>query len=107
MQILEGAVNPDAPQKLAEFIRQFKPSFPVGTLDNNLAMPYSQIPPTTRASVPIMFFIDRNFTVRAQFMGSDKIFNEGDMGTNIRAEIDKIVNEKPPAAGTAKAKKSK
>jgi hypothetical protein len=60
-----------------------------------------------RPTVPIILFIDRTFTIRSQSFGGDPIFNNGDMGTNIRAEINKLLNEKPasPAAKKAPVKK--
>ena len=108
VQFLEAAFNQDAPQKLAEFIQLYKPTFPVGTLDSITVQSYAQISPTTRATVPIIFFIDRNMVIRAEYFGGDKIFNEGDQTKNIRAEIDKLLAEapaKPAAPAKTPAKK--
>ena len=54
--------NPDVcSQKLAEFIKQFGPTFPVGVVDQGFVGPYSQITPDMRPTVPIIFFIDCTF----------------------------------------------
>lgn len=90
VQVLEGAFNAEAPQKIGEFIGQYKPTFPVGVVDPNFVANYAQITPDMRPTVPILFFIDRTGQIRAQFFGSDKIF-EGDQNKNIRAEIDKLL----------------
>ncbi len=95
--MLLAAINPDASLRMGEFIQQFKPNYPVGMADPGVVANFSQFTPDMRPTVPIMFFIDRNFSIRAQFMGSDAIFNNGDMGANIRAEIEKLLNDRSPA----------
>ena len=104
MQVLEGAFNPDARQRLAEFVNRFKPTFPVGTVDAAFVNNYSQITPDMRPQVPIIFFIDRKGMIRAQYFGQDPIFNLGDTSRNIRAEIDKLLAE--PAAPPPQKKPS-
>jgi len=101
VQVLEAAFNPDAPQKLAEFIQKFQPAFPVGTVDGSFVQNYAQITPAMRPTVPIIFFIDRGMNIRAQYFGSDPLF-EGDQNKNIRAEIDKLLADKAPAAAPAR-----
>ncbi len=54
-------------------------------------MNYAQFTPEMRPSVPIIFFIDRNFIIRSQYQGSEEFFESGDQGQKIRAEIDKLL----------------
>ncbi len=70
----------------------------MGVVDPTVVANFAQYTPDMRPSVPIIFFIDRNYNVRSQFMGSEPFFQSGDMTAKIRAEIDKIVAEKPPAS---------
>jgi len=67
---------------------------------------FAQYTPEMRPSVPIIFFIDRNYNIRSQYMGSEPFFETGDQAAKIRAEIDKLVAEKPPA-GAPKASPKK
>ena len=96
--MLEGAFNPDAPQKIDEFIKTFKPTFPVGLVASSFISSYSQITPDMRPTVPILFFIDRGYVIRAQFFGGD--FENVDQGKFIRAELDKLLGE--PSTGAKK-----
>ena len=107
MQVLEGAFNPDAKQKLAEFIRLYKPNFPVGTVDGYFVNNYAQITPQMRPQVPILFFIDRDRMIRAQYFGQDAFFNTGNLAQNIRAELDKLLAQKAPAPSKKAASKKK
>jgi hypothetical protein len=106
VQVIAGAFNPDARQKLAEFIRLYKPTFPVGTVDGYFVNNYAQITPQMRPQVPFLFFIDRDRVIRAQYFGQDAFFNTGNLAQNIRGELDKLVAQKTPApAKKAGAKK--
>lgn len=100
LQVLEAAINPDAPQKIAEFITKFKPAYPAGTIENSVVVNYGQFTPDMRPTVPILFFIDRQGQIRNQFMGSD--LEGGDPNLKIRAEIDKLINAKAAASPAKK-----
>lgn len=106
MKILGGAFNPDAREKLPAFIAQFKPNFPVGLVDQMFVGNYAQLQTLNGRipKVPIMLFIDRAGMIRSQYFGDDKLF-DGDLGKNIRAEIDKLLSEAPPKSASAAKKK--
>ena len=75
-----------------DFIRDFKPAFPVGSADRNLAMQFMQHDPRYIFYSPSLSLIDRQGMIRAQFPGGDEIFN-GDQEANLRAKIDPLLKE--------------
>ena len=100
---MEAAINenPDVPG----FIAQYKPNFPVGTAGAGAALQYLEWPADKRPLVPLMVFIDRQGVMRALYSGLDEdFFNEQNQNEdkNIRAEAEKLLNEK---AAPAKGKK--
>jgi hypothetical protein len=109
VQVLEGAFNPEAPQRLGEFIQQYKPSFPVGLVDPNFVSNYAQLATLGGRipKVPLLFFIDRKGVIRAQFFGDDPLFMQGDPAANIRAEIDKLLKEGAPLAAKPHSKNTR
>jgi hypothetical protein len=97
VQMLEAAFNEDA--NLADFTARFHPNFPVGKISREFVANYSQITPMMRVNVPILFFIDRKGTIRAQYFGNDPFFEpESALKDRIKAEIDKMLQENSPAA---------
>ena len=95
---IAGAVQ-DMPSLLVpDFIRDFKPAFPVGGADRNLAMQFMQHDPKFIFYSPNVSLIDRKGVIRAQFQGGvDEIFN-GDQEANFRAKIEPLLKEKAEGA---------
>ena len=96
-QAIEAAFNdnPDIPS----FMRQFSPAFPVGTATGDTAREFMQLSPMIRSYVPYLAFIDRTGMIRAQYTGSDPFMaDESAMDKNIRAEITKLLGDKPTTA---------
>ena len=103
--MLEGAFNTDT-NGLNEFIKTYKPSFPVELVDPRFILEYAQITEGMRPTVPVMFFIDRTGTIRSQYFGTDAFLNPDTViNEHVRAEIDHLLAEKPPAAKKGAAKK--
>ena len=98
-EVLEGTVDEDA--KIPEFVRQFKPPFPVGKANPLGAMEYLQMSPTVRAFVPFIVFIDRKGIIRAQFTGADKELADDQQEKSLRAEVVKLLAD---GAAPVKAK---
>ena len=90
-EVLEAAVNEDG--NVPEFIRTFNPPFPVGKAGGVQALEYLQWPPNERPLVPFMIFIDRTGMIRAQFTGVDSKFFDDGQEKNIRAQVEKLLNE--------------
>jgi hypothetical protein len=106
-QAIESAINenPDVPG----FVRQFRPTFPVGTTDNIKSYEFMQFSTVTRYFVPFMVFIDRQGVIRAQYTGSDTDFLNTDairQSANLRDEAEKLLNEPQKAARPATRKKA-
>jgi peroxiredoxin len=77
---------------LPDFIRDFKPAFPVGFVDRKLAMQFLQHDPQYIFYNPCVTLIDRKGVIRGQFPGGDEIFN-GDQAANLRAKIEPLLKE--------------
>jgi peroxiredoxin len=75
-----------------DFIRDFKPAFPVGFVDRNLAMQFMQHDPKYIFYNPAVTLIDRKGVIRGQYPGGDEIFN-GDQEANLRAKIEPLLKE--------------
>ena len=103
--MLEAAFNTDA-NGVSDFIKQYKPTFPVGLVDPRFIMEYAQITADMRPTVPVMFFIDRTGTIRSQYFGTDAFLStDTAINEHVRAEIDHLLAEKPPAAKKGATKK--
>jgi hypothetical protein len=94
VQVLEAGFNADAPQKIDDFIKTFKPTFPVGVIPSNFVASYSQITPDMRPTVPILFFIDKNYVIRAQYFGGD-LEGVADQAKFFREQLDKLLASAP------------
>ncbi len=94
---MEAAINdnPDLPT----FIKQFKPTFPVGVSDNGTARNYMQLSMVVHSYVPFLLLIDRTGVIRSQYTGSDPLLaDESALDKNLRAEIMKLLSEPTKSA---------
>ena len=97
---LAGATQDMPSLYVPDFIRDFKPAFPVGGADRNQAMQFMQHDPKYIFYNPCLTLIDRKGVIRAQFNGGDEIFN-GDQEANLRAKIEPLLKE--GAAGDSRS----
>jgi thiol-disulfide isomerase/thioredoxin len=81
---------------VADYVKRFKPSFPVGTMEESSLLSFGQYGRDKPSYYPMMFFIDRWGTLRTQYMGSEALF-QGDELANIRGEVSRLVAMKPVA----------
>ncbi len=96
VQVLEAAFNDDA--NLADYEARYHPNHPVGRVSREFVANYSQITPMMRVNVPILFFIDRKGTIRAQYFGNDPFFQpENALKDRIKAELEKMFEEDKPS----------
>jgi hypothetical protein len=103
VQVLEAAYDEGA--NIPDFIKRFKPNFPVGTISRDFMANYAQITPMMRVFVPVMFFIDRKGVIQAQYFGGDPFFNpETATRDHVKAELDKMLKQDAP--GSAKKSSS-
>jgi len=100
---IAGATEDMAVLYVPDFIRDFKPKFPVGSADRNLAMQFLQHDPKYIFYNPALTLIDRKGIIRAQFPGGDEIFG-GDQEAKLRAKIEPLLKEGavPSTAGKKK-----
>jgi peroxiredoxin len=96
-QVLASAIEDMAAMDLPDFIKRFKPPFPVGFNTQNAAQAYLQHPVILRLYMPQLVFIDRKGIIRAQYAGDDKFISEEQaQDKHLREQIDTLLNE-PPA----------
>ena len=91
------AFNEMAIMLVPEFAKQLGLTFPVGYDTRDPVFEYLGRSPMLKTFVPIMVFIDRNGTIRGQYLGDDNFFK--DQEKNVRAMVEQLVNE--PAKGAA------
>ncbi len=101
LEILFAAfnLNPDVPG----FVKRFGVPFPVGMVDEVKARDYMQHSFIRQAYVPWLVFLDKKGVIRAQYTGSDAIFNGGEEA--IRRDVDPLLAEKAATPAPAAKKK--
>jgi len=91
-QPLAVAFNDMAVMLVPDFIKEGNLTFPVGHDSRDPVFAYVGRSPTLRTYVPIITFIDRNGTIRGQFLGDDDFFKN--QQNNIRGMVEKLLNER-------------
>lgn len=101
------AFNEMAMMLVPEFTKQLGLTYPVGYDARDPVFEYLGRSPMLRTYVPIIVFIDRNGTIRGQYMGDDDFFKNQE--GNLRATIERLLKEpaKKGAASSAKASRRK
>ena len=92
LMTIAGATQDMPTLYVPDFIRDFKPAFPVGGADRGLAMQFMQHDPKYIFYNPCMTLIDRKGMIRGQYLGGDDIFS-GDQEANIRVKIEPLLKE--------------
>ncbi|HXG32423.1 MAG TPA: TlpA disulfide reductase family protein [Bryobacteraceae bacterium] len=103
------AFNEMAMMLVPDFIKRHNISFPVGYDFRETVYAYIERSPMLRTYVPILVFIDRGGTIRAQYLGDDNFFR--DQEKNIRTMIEQLLREpagkRTPAANSGAAKRER
>ena len=94
LQVMAGAFNEMAHMLVPDFIKEFKPSFPVGYTDRIPVHAYLDHPETMQMYVPILVFIDRKGMIRYQYTGDDPFFQNQEK--NVREIIEQLLKEPAP-----------
>ena len=103
VQVLQLAFRDDDNKAAIEkFVQQYKPNYPVGMIDANLLAKWGQLTAEMRPTVPMLFFIDRRGYIVGEYMGADPFMIEENQPTTIRAKLNDMVQNQPPA-GAPKA----
>ena len=90
-QAIASVVEPSAARNVAGFVRQFQPPFPVGYSERRDALDFMQHARAAPLKMPMVAFIDRAGTVRAQYEGYEDFFAEDRMAKNIHAKLLELI----------------
>lgn len=105
-QVVASAIEDMASLAVPDFIKRFQPSFPVGFNTRDPVIEYLQHPSMLKLLMPQLVFIDRSFTIRAQYSGDDPFFG-ADQEKNLRAKIEELLGNPRPMAKKAGATRRK
>lgn len=106
LQVLGCAIDDMASMYVPDFVKKFKPAFPVGFSLRDPVLNFLQHPVMLRLMMPQLVLIDREQIIRGQYAGDHSIF-QGDQEANLRALIEpwlaKPAGQKKSAATRKKA----
>jgi len=93
LQVIACAMQDSPELAVPLFLKQFNPPFPVGfTTDMKGVLDYYQYSPTSLPHMPLLAFIDRQFTIRAQHEGGEAaFFDEAQQESNLRTQIEALL----------------
>lgn len=91
-QVLATATEPMASMHVPDFIKRFRPNFPLGFNDRNQMVSYLQLNPEMRLTMPRLALVDRKGTIRAQYAGDDPFLGK-DQEANLRAKIGELLKQ--------------
>lgn len=95
LQVIQLAFrDDDNKEAIAKFVKEYKPSYPVGIIDGNLLAKWGQLTAEMRPTVPMLFFIDRDGFIQGQYMGADPFMNESLQDETIRAKAKGLLAQK-------------
>jgi hypothetical protein len=93
-------------EAVAAFVKQYKPNFPVGIVNGEFFVRWAQLTRDMRPTVPMVFIIDRDGILQAQYMGGDPmIYDDKYVDINLRAKLLQYLIR--PSSTPAKAKPAK
>jgi len=92
-QVIASAIEDMAKMNVPDFIRRFQPAYPVGFNQREPAEDYLQHPVMYRLLMPQVVVIDRKGTIRAQFAGDDKFFENAAQEQNFRTLLEPLLKE--------------
>jgi peroxiredoxin len=101
VQVLGAVFDRDAAAHAQQFHQQLGLNFPVGYSDTAPVLEFLQHPIDEPYFVPILVFIDKNGTIRGEYIGDETFLSKQEV--NIRAEIDKMLKTGAPVAAAPKS----
>ncbi len=96
LQVIAFAAGQDSPDLAVPlFLKQFNPPFPVGySSDIKGILDYYQYSLTNLPHMPMLAFVDRQGTIRAQHEGGEaQWFADPQQETNLRTQIEALLKE--------------
>ena len=106
LQVLAVAFNPMANMLVPDFIRQFRPNFPVGWAQHVEVLTYLNHSSITPLYSPSLVFIDRKGMIRYERLGDDPLMTEN-QEKNTRDAIEELLKEPVAKKAPALAAKKK
>jgi peroxiredoxin len=103
LEVIGVAINPDALQRVPEFVQRFGVTYPVTLGTRSTLTTFADLSAVARFYVPYIFMIDRQGTIRYVHPGDDKAFYDNE-ARNMRAEIEQLLKE--PAQARKATKKT-
>jgi thiol-disulfide isomerase/thioredoxin len=105
LQVIACAVQEAPDLAVPLFIKQFNPPFPVGfNSDVKAVLDYYQYSPNNLPHMPMLVFIDRQFTIRAQHEGGEgAFFDDPQQEPNLRTQIEALLKESGARKAVSKA----
>jgi peroxiredoxin len=94
VQVLGVTFDEGAPGRVNQFNQSVGLNFPCGYSTKGPVLEYLQA--SEPFFVPILVFIDKNGTIRSEYIGDEKFLTNQEV--NIRAELDKYLKAPPAAA---------
>ena len=101
-QFLECAVNESAEADLPGFIRELRPSFPVGFSSQVAVNKFLHWSSARVFFLPHIVLLDAKGVIRGDYAAETAFFSNA--AANIRAELNKLLREQVPAGETATTK---
>ena len=89
---------------MKEFVAKYKPGFPVGIVDGEYFVKWAGVTAQMRPTVPMLYIIDRNGMIQAEYMGGAPMLQEKYQAENLRAKIMQYLPQPVPAAAKPAAK---
>lgn len=82
-----GFSDRETTDSIKNFVATYKPNFPVGIVDGEFFVKWSLLTPQMRPTVPMVYIIDRNGIIQAQYMGADPMMEEKEQNENLRLKL--------------------
>ncbi|MDQ6705159.1 MAG: TlpA family protein disulfide reductase [Acidobacteriota bacterium] len=95
-QVVGCAIQDMASLFVPDFVKKFQPAFPVGFSERGAVLTYLEHPVMLQLLMPQVVFIDRGFTIQAQYSGDNAIFTD-DQESKLRAVIEPLLANRPEA----------
>lgn len=94
VQFVASAVQENAKAAIPEFVKNYRPPFPVGFNDNpNQLVEFWQFARARGPMMPIVLLIDRQGNIRYEHEGRDEKFFGDQQEQNFRAEIETLLKK--------------
>lgn len=101
VDVLGVAFNPMSNMLVSDFIKQFRPAYPLGWQTRETTLEFLQHSPVMQLYVPIVVIIDKTGMIREQHLGDDSAYN-ANPEMSIRKSLDATLSKPAPALSTRK-----